>query len=119
MPNTREKFIGACERELANNGTGREMRFVGGDVVPVIANGVTVQEWIPVTERLPDLELSNAKANDMDLFPCLCFIPHKRAKNGWYITKLWYTGEGFIDGDNVYWDEATHWMPLPQPPKGE
>ena len=85
----------------------------------LIAHGVTVQEWISVKDRLPDLELSNAKANDMDLFPCLCVIQHKRAKNGRYVTKLWYTGEGFIDGNNVYCDEVTHWMPIPQPPKGE
>ena len=84
-----------------------------------ILPGETLQEWISVKDRLPDLELSNAKANDMDLFPCLCVIPHKRAKNGRYVTKLWYTGEGFIDGNNVYCDEVTHWMPIPQPPKGE
>lgn len=40
MPNLREKFIEACERELDNGGTGREMRFVGGDVVPILANQV-------------------------------------------------------------------------------
>ena len=94
----------------------------------LIANGVTVQgdkdinapnKWISVKDRLPDLELSNVKTNDMDLLPCLCVIPHKAAKNGRYVTKLWYTGEGFVDGNNVYCDEVTHWMPLPQPPKGE
>ncbi len=52
----REKLIEQCERSLAYEGTGREMRFTGGDVVPsvrcaTIANGVTVQEWIPVTEK--------------------------------------------------------------------
>lgn len=85
----------------------------------VISNSEKTSKWIPVTERLPDLELVEAKANDEDLFPCLCAIPHKRAKGGVWVAKMWYTGEGFIDSDSVYWSEVTHWMPLPEPPKGE
>ena len=83
----------------------------------LIANGVTIQRWIPVTERLPDLELVDAKTDDNDLFPCLVSRKHQRAKKGKYVAKAWYDGCGFIDGDSVdVTDEVTHWMPLPETP---
>lgn len=86
----------------------------------MIANGVTVQEWISVNDRWPDLELEEVKTDDNDLFPCLAVRKHQRAKNGKYTAKVWYDGHGFIDGDSIdVTDEITHWMPLPQPPKGE
>ena len=87
----------------------------------LIANGVTVQEWISVKdERKPDLELVEAKANDFDLYACLVTIKNERARDGRYVGKAWYDGEGFMDGDCVdITYEVTHWMPLPQPPKGE
>ena len=66
----------------------------------LIANGVTVQEWISVDDRLPEPK-EEAICIDADgdmiigtytecgwMFPCYCKRP-------------------------------THWMPLPQPPKGE
>lgn len=78
------------------------------------------QKWIPVTERLPDLELVDAKANDRDVYPCLCVVKHQRARGGRYVTKLFYDGENFMDRDMCLWTfETTHWMPLPEPPKGE
>ena len=61
----REKLIELLEKSLIHEG--REMRFTGGDVTPVIANGVTLDnqvsssKWIPVTERLPE---KNKKENE-------------------------------------------------------
>ena len=76
-------------------------------------------KWIPVTERLPDLELAEVKTDDKDVFPCLASRKHPRAKNGKYTAKVWYDGYEFIDGiSNDVTDEVTHWMPLPEPPKG-
>ena len=67
----------------------------------LIANGVTVQRWIPVTERLPEENTAVIVATDRgDAFQCLY------AYDGW---DLW---EGHIIN-------ITHWMPLPDPPKGE
>ena len=81
-------------------------------------NDVTIQKWIPVTERFPDLELEEVKTDDNDLFPCLVVRKHPRAKNGRYIAKMWYDGYGFLDGNSVdVTDEITHWMPLPEMPK--
>lgn len=86
----------------------------------LLDSGVTVQEWISVNDRWPDLELEEVKTDDNDLFPCLAVRKHQRAKNGKYTAKVWYDGHGFIDGDSIdVTDEITHWMPLPQPPKGE
>ena len=77
-------------------------------------------KWISVKDRLPDLELVAAKANDLDVYPCLCVVKHQMAIGGRYVTKLFYDGENFMDGDMCPWTfETTHWMPLPEPPKGE
>ena len=74
----------------------------------LIANGVTVQEWIPVDDRLPEVGgyvVCIAKRNPFSRFmPMVARI----GKNGWVnpITEQ-------------YISEVTHWMPMPQPPKGE
>lgn len=74
----------------------------------LIANGVTVQKWIPVTERLPELRTK-----------VLCC----GVKGGRFIAELSTWGKE----EHLYWDKrngqgcptVTHWMPLPEPPKGE
>ena len=82
----------------------------------LIANGVTVQRWIPVTERLPDL------------VPCSAGTAYSEAVNVLtsgrkVLTAIW-DGIDFI-ADAEFWEaegeEITHWtpvlLPLPQPPK--
>ena len=77
-------------------------------------------KWIPVTERKPDLELVEAKTEDIDLYSCLATIKNDRARSGRYVGKVWYDGIGFIDGDRIdITCNVTHWMPLPALPKGE
>ena len=74
----------------------------------LISNGVTVQEWISVDDRLPEAGgyvVCIAKRNPFSRFmPMVARIE----KNGWVnlITEQ-------------YISEVTNWMPLPQPPKGE
>ena len=74
----------------------------------LLDNGVTVQEWIPVRDRLPEVGgyvVCIAKRNPFSRFmPIVARIE----KNGWVnpITEQ-------------YISEVTHWMPLPKPPKGE
>ena len=74
----------------------------------IINNGVTVQEWIPVKDRLPEAGryvVCIAKRNPFSRFmPMVARI----YKNGWAnpITEQ-------------YISDVTHWMPLPAPPKGE
>ena len=65
----------------------------------------TSDGWIPVTERLPDEEgryMCNVKSF---AFPG-CF----------YQAILQCDKHGFREG-NIYTDDVTHWMPLPEPPK--
>ena len=84
----------------------------------LIDSGVTVQEWISVDERLPDL------------IPCNAGTAYSEAVNVLtsgrkVLTAIW-DGTDFI-ADANFWDaegeEITHWtpvlLPLPQPPKGE
>lgn len=82
----------------------------------LIANGVTVQQWIPVSERLPE------RAGMAVLVVAENTFGQK------YVVKAFtdYTGRnGFLTNEKEYdsiWDTAwkvTHWMPLPEPPKGE
>lgn len=78
-------------------------------LVDFLANhGVTVQEWISVDDRLPEAGgyvVCIAKRNPFSRFmPMVARIE----KNGWVnpITEQ-------------YISEVTHWMPIPEPPKGE
>ena len=80
-----------------------------GDIADyLISNGVTVQEWISVNDRLPETGgyvVCIAKRNPFSRFmPMVARIE----KNGWVnpITEQ-------------YISEVTHWMPMPNPPKGE
>ena len=81
----------------------------------LIANGVTVQKWIPVSERLPEkfkTVLVYCK-NKTIRGGTVCHIGS--CDNGfWFLARQAGT-ESFPD---LEW-EVTHWMPLPEPPKGE
>ena len=67
----------------------------------LIMNGVTVQEWISVTERLPTIY-------DADADNCVLAI-HKASNKRYY---HWRSV-----ANNPF--DFTHWMKTPQPPKGE
>ena len=63
-------------------------------------NGVTVQEWISVNDRLPEQgEEAICIAADGDM------MIGKYTEWGWMFP--------------CYFEDLTHWMPLPAPPKGE
>ena len=68
----------------------------------LIANGVTVQKWIPVSERLPE---DNEE------------VVTYRGRDGIGIECRFGDGSWGFDFDLQ--DSVTHWMPLPEPPKGE
>ena len=87
----------------------REVQYLGGLEEKIadylIANGVTVQEWIPVTERLPE---------DGAVVLGYMFSVGYRTLKWKNNTQRW---EGLvIDYAKEF---VTHWMPLPEPPKGE
>ena len=91
-------------------------------------NGVTVQEWIPVTERLPDEHESlfarykgtDKWLNGMFMTTSDLVIVCVECENGERIVKTAITKEGVWKiKDSFHQYRVTHWMPLPQPPKGE
>ena len=73
----------------------------------LISNGVTVNEWISVTESLPEEKVD-----------CIVHYKHAYCDNDDY----WAIGICFYDGEKFQMDlsyKVTHWQYLPQPPKGE
>lgn len=81
-----------------------EVQYMGGLEAKLadhlFANGVTVQKWIPVTERLPE--------DDTPVIICT-------DKNFLYAGTL-IGGTWFLDND-CWTENVTHWMPMPEPPK--
>ena len=72
----------------------------------LLDNGVTVQEWISVEEKLPEdggYVVCIAKRNPFSRFmPMVARIE----KNGWVNPMT-----------EQYISEVTHWLPMPKPPK--
>ena len=64
-------------------------------------------QWIPVSERLPEV-------GDR----CLCNVKSFAFPGSFYQSILKYDKFGFVEGC-IYTDDVTHWMPLPEPPKEE
>ena len=110
----REKLV-----ELLTEFYGCDPMYYNVDALAIadhlISNGVTVQEWISVDDRLPDA----------CGFPCLLCGENSfgqiRVFEGFtgYMERgkrEWHSNQKDVDID--VWT-ITHWMPLPKPPKGE
>ena len=96
----REKLVELLDRFVYDEWYGN------GDIAEkLISNGVTVQEWISVDDRLPE----NGKES------VLIALRWGEVDIGW-----WEDGRWRSEFVNEYEEgEVTHWMLLPQPPKGE
>ena len=117
MPNTREKLIELCEdvilsckSSLCDDCEHNCIDYPNCMGVHfadhLIANGVTVQKWIPVTERLPEYG------------KVVLAFGKKHATSGQFrgtspTKPNWWHWKG-----NMY-KEVSHWMPLPEPPKDQ
>ena len=89
----------------------------------LIANGVTMQEWISVDDKLPEVVSiqKGYRSTVKKSIRVLCVCVQKSGKT--------MVKEGYCEWYNDYqeprWqipgtiDEVTHWQYLPQPPKGE
>ena len=120
MPNTREKLIELLKEVVAI----QECGF--GDPRPtyetvaryLIAHGVTVQDgednnvptkWISVKDRLPEGDKV-----------VLCYKADRGIRFGKLLDATYANGvQAFMDRDRCFAFGVTHWMPMPQPPKGE
>ena len=103
--NVREKLVELVKRAIIDLEHGDASEWIADYL---IAHGVTVQEWISVKDRLPEAVgyvVCIAKRN-----PFSRFIPMvaRIEKNGWVNPMT-----------EQYISDVTHWMPLPEPPKGE
>ena len=96
----------------------------------LIDNGVRLEEkqatsdkaskWIPVTERLPRDEFIRFSQNPYHVYPCLVIRYTGVINRTPFIDKAWFDGRKFINGlSESIENMVTHWMPLPEPPKGE
>lgn len=97
----REKLVELLDRFVYDEWYGN------GDIAEkLISNGVTVQEWISVDDRLPE-NIANRvlvvceRSNGV-------FYAH-------YEKPFWIN----LETDKPFISTVTHWMPLPELPKGE
>ena len=91
--------------------------YTNGEIADhIIANGVTVQQWIPVSERLPKIYqpvlVKYLSYNDGSADPAYVAVAVLLDGNAW----TWWEG-ALGDCDDEVKCTITHWMPLPQPPK--
>ena len=102
--NDREKLIDILESaESAVYWNSDDRGFIEKIADHMIANGVTVQKWIPVSDTLPRFMQIVLVTDGKHVYKAAL-----NTKNKWigdYINSMTF--------------KATHWMPMPQPPKGE
>ena len=110
MMDVREKLV-----ELLTEFYGCDPMYYTVDALAIadhlVRNGVTVQEWISVKDRLP--EDSNDGFADAVLVTD-GFVQHM----AYFVGGEWRFAESGEIKEPM-WYRITHWMPLPNPPKGE
>ena len=116
-PYTCESESGSCELTTCTECRARSTADL------LIENGVTVQEWISVKDKLPEVVSIHKgyRSTVKKSIRVLCVCVQKSGKT--------MVKEGYCEWYNDYpeprWkipgtiDEVTHWQYLPQPPKGE
>ena len=80
----------------------------------LIAHGVTVQEWISVDDRLPDLISYSAGIAYSETVIVLTSGRNETIAVWDGIT--WLAQFDFCE---LWGEKITHWMPIPHPPEGE
>ena len=110
MKDVREKLV-----ELLTEFYGCDPMYYNVDALAIadhlVSNSVTVQEWISVDDRLP--EDSNDGFADAVLVTD-GFVQHM----AYFVGGEWRFAESGEIKEPM-WYRITHWMPLPEQPKGE
>jgi hypothetical protein len=122
---TREKLIELLGERF--RGCDNPLYYTSDEVVEriadhLIAGGATIQQWIPVTERLPEVvsKHNTSRGDYTDSIRVLCACVKADGKK---MVKEGYC-RVYSDG-YIRWKipgtihTVTHWMPLPPAPKGE
>jgi hypothetical protein len=119
---TKEKLVELVNGVLKYLPYGEISSHTANDIANrLISNGVIAQEWISVEDRLPEEDgtylVYKAKINVRDV---LGFVEDgievdEEDLNG--LKNIWFA----YDSEWGYYpvNTVTHWMPLPEPPKGE
>ena len=104
--NVREKLVELLNEAFFDYNHGKGDSYIPKNFADhLVANGVTVQEWISVDERLPD-------DNDR----VIAFRPNESETSAYKYCVMW----GWSVKVSLKQHRGiTHWMPLPEPPKGE
>ena len=86
-------------------------------VTNLLSHGVTVQEWVSVDDRLPDNKeydwVLAQVVEDNGFMHIPKVMEYRQSKNDWFEETY-----GWLSEHNGAFT-VTHWMPLPEPPKGE
>ena len=92
---------------LAHGGKGDPAEEVGLDALAMAISALEKTKWISVDDRLPEEKVN-----------CIVHYKHAYCDNDdyWAIRICFYDGEKF-QLNPAY--KVTHWMPMPQLPKGE
>ena len=105
----REKLVELLD-DMQRSGTGYFGSAIENKKIAdyLIRHGVTVQEWISVKDRLPEesgyyLVFENIGRSEV--------LPYSKKYKAFNAFDDSYSESNVIS--------VTHWMPLPQPPKGE
>lgn len=125
----REKLVELLEVDLSGS-DGYEPELIADYLID---HGVTVQEWVSVKDRLPE----NSKKEGA-FCPRYLVMTKYGESFGWYnpnfkswFVLFWFFTDRLLEKE-IDFERAdvpkivkvpdgvvTHWMPLPQPPKGE
>ena len=108
----REKLVGLIFDSLCRH-IDKSCKLAENIADDLISNGVTVQEWISVAERLPE-------EGGWYLVYTTPNRGHKSINKAMFCKGYaWGNFEPYWRGAGGHWANVTHWMPLPHPPKGE
>ena len=92
---------------LEHGGKGDPAEEVSLDALAMAISALEKTKWISVNDMLPEEKVN-----------CIVHYKHAYCDNDGY----WAIGICFYDGEKFRIDllyKVTHWMPLPEPPKGE
>ena len=113
--NVREKLV---ELFYDNNVIcDQKIEGLADDVIDIIAHSITTHEWISVKDRLPDNKeydwVLAQVVEDNGFMHIPTVMEYRESKNDWFEETY-----GWLSEHNGAFT-VTHWMPLPEPPKGE
>ena len=119
--NVREKLVELLTEAFFDYNHGKGDGYIPKNFADhLIDHGVTVQEWVPAKEHLP--QENEPEGTVCELVQVL--LVNGDVSTGWCNrrTKLWwhfdYGASDFIDHDYAH-TPVIAWQPLAQPPKGE